>query len=644
MRLLLTALLFCLAAFGSSPALAREEILSFDIDVTVRKDGDLLVEENITVRAEGNEIRRGIYRDIPIGVLDDWGFWSKKGFDIVSIQQGGRDSPYHTETYSQEKIRFLRIYIGDADTYLSPGNYAYTLVYRTSRQLRYFAGFDEIYWNATGNFWTFPIRGATARVHLPEGAVAEQAAAYTGAYGASGGNYRSNGLGTESVSFSTTRALAPGEGLTIAVGFTKGVVPERSIGDGLTFFLDNFGVFVFAIGWIGVAAYFLVTWYRIGRDPPGETVIPLYHPPEGFSPAALSYLHFQEFKQIRRGSSRPLIGALLSLGVKKHIRIEEDAKGVITFHRLRGSTEPLSNGEAILIERLFGGGDKVTMNKAAGVRLISAHAALERTIKREYGDRFFRSNITWFVVGAIAAAVVTVLSLILQQPPDEGGVAIIAPVIFSALGWFGAFKGGAMLTASFPIGFQRLKGAALMAGAMVLLLIGLGLSQVSGLAVYGTGGVIIFAGVGGIIAFRYLLRAPTPLGAKIFSRIEGFMLYLTTAETDRLNLRDAPEMSEELFERYLPYAVALGVEKPWSDAFSAYLARFAPGEAAHTYQPAWYTGRNWSSASIGRVTGSAMAAMSSSIAAAMPAPKSSSGSGGGGFSGGGGGGGGGGGW
>jgi uncharacterized membrane protein len=201
-----------------------------------------------------------------------------------------------------------------------------------------------------------------------------------------------------------------------------------------------------------------------------------------------------------------------------------------------------------------------------------------------------------------------------------------------------------MLTASFPVGFQRLRGIALIAGAIILLLIGLALSQVSGYPLYRIAGLIIFAGVGSIIGFRHLLRAPTPLGAKIFSRIEGFMLYLTTAETGRLNLRDAPEMSEELFERYLPYAAALGVEKPWSDAFSAYLARIEPTQAAHAYQPGWYTGRNWSSASIGRVTGSAVAAMSSSMAAAMPAPKSSSGSGGGGFSGGGGGGGGGGGW
>jgi uncharacterized membrane protein len=140
----------------------------------------------------------------------------------------------------------------------------------------------------------------------------------------------------------------------------------------------------------------------------------------------------------------------------------------------------------------------------------------------------------------------------------------------------------------------------------------------------------------------YLLPAPTVLGAKIMSRIEGFKLYLTTAETNRLNLRDAPQMSEELFERYLPYAAGLGVEEPWSKAFSAHLARTAP-EQEREYRPDWYRGRDFSHG-ISNATRASVAAVSAAMVAAMPAPKSSSGSSGGGSSGGGGGGGGGGGW
>ncbi|MCB1476636.1 MAG: DUF2207 domain-containing protein [Rhodobiaceae bacterium] len=222
MRRLLAALLFCLAVAAAAPAFAREEILSFDVDVTVQTDGDLLVEENIVIRAEANQIRHGIYRDIPIGVMDDRGLWTADGFDLLGVQQDGKESPFHT----RRQGRFLRIYIGDADTDLSPGVYAYTIFYRMSGQIRFFDGFDEIYWNATGTYWSFPILGATARVHLPEGAVAQQVAAYTGARGDNGSAYVVSGGGTRTVSFRTTSGLAPGEGLTVAVGFTKGVVTK----------------------------------------------------------------------------------------------------------------------------------------------------------------------------------------------------------------------------------------------------------------------------------------------------------------------------------------------------------------------------------------------------------------------------------
>ena len=155
--------------------------------------------------------------------------------------------------------------------------------------------------------------------------------------------------------------------------------------------------------------------------------------------------------------------------------------------------------------------------------------------------------------------------------------------------------------------------------------------------------ILIIVGICMAALMLFLLGAPTIDGARVLSRIKGFKLYLETAETNRLNLRDAPQMSEELYERYLPYAAGLGVEEPWSKAWAAHLSRVAPGRE-HDYHPAWYRGNSWDSNSIGTATAASVAAVSAAMAAAMPQPQSSSGSSGGGFSGGGGGGGGGGGW
>jgi uncharacterized membrane protein len=138
------------------------------------------------------------------------------------------------------------------------------------------------------------------------------------------------------------------------------------------------------------------------------------------------------------------------------------------------------------------------------------------------------------------------------------------------------------------------------------------------------------------------LFAPTLEGAKVKSEIEGFKLYLSVAESERLNMNGRPDFTIDLYERYLPYAVALGVEKPWSKALEAHLATAMPGEVnSDTYHPPFYSGSGWSSgAAFG--AGAMASTLGSSFASAMPSQ--SSGSSGGGSSGGGGGGGGGGGW
>lgn len=139
----------------------------------------------------------------------------------------------------------------------------------------------------------------------------------------------------------------------------------------------------------------------------------------------------------------------------------------------------------------------------------------------------------------------------------------------------------------------------------------------------------------------YLLKAPSREGQQIRDQIAGFREYLGVAEEDRLNFMHPPKKTPELFEKFLPYAIALDVENEWGKKFAGVLAAAA---AAGTAGYAWYHGkRDWSRdpAGFSSHLGSAVA---SAISSASTAPGSSSGSGGGGSSGGGGGGGGGGGW
>jgi uncharacterized membrane protein len=142
--------------------------------------------------------------------------------------------------------------------------------------------------------------------------------------------------------------------------------------------------------------------------------------------------------------------------------------------------------------------------------------------------------------------------------------------------------------------------------------------------------------------FVFLLRAPTPAGRRVMDEIEGFRMYLGTAEQDRLEQMRSPRLTPEVFEAFLPYAFALEVQNGWCERF----ANEVPEEQRQQtqWQPGWYGGSSPGAGTMGRLAGGLAGAMTGAIAAASTAPGSSSGSGGGGSSGGGGGGGGGGGW
>src|SRR5262249_14754194 len=147
-------------------------------------------------------------------------------FEPESLTRDGGDEPYHSESHGNG----VRVYFGSESTLLDPGDYTYVFRYRTTRQLGFFADHDELYWNVTGNGWDFPIGTASANVSLP-GDIAPETLrldGYTGAQGAKGRAYSASADAPSHATFRTTHALAPREGLTIVVGFPKGIVAAPS--------------------------------------------------------------------------------------------------------------------------------------------------------------------------------------------------------------------------------------------------------------------------------------------------------------------------------------------------------------------------------------------------------------------------------
>ena len=282
--------LLAVAFAAAAPARAQgaEEIRLFESRIVVGEDGVLTVTETITVNAQWYEIKRGIYRDFPTRYYDkDTGLLHTASFEVVRVTRDGLEEPWFTESMGGG----TRVYIGDKNTYVPRGVHTYELVYRTGRQLRYFEDYDELYWNVTGNGWSFPIRVARAQVTLPPGAGVLQWSAYTGGYGSTEQNAQLLGQTRRTITIETTRRLGAHEGLTVAVAFPKGFIDEPDFNQQLAwFFRDHIGAILSFGALVVVFAYYLYAWLRVGRDPPKDIVVPRWDMPEGVSPALTHYI------------------------------------------------------------------------------------------------------------------------------------------------------------------------------------------------------------------------------------------------------------------------------------------------------------------------------------------------------------------
>ncbi len=572
----------CLAAvtlfsFFIPPVHAKERILNYSSEIQITAKGEIVVDEIIRVQAEGQQIRRGIYRDFPTDYKDPMGNHYKVDFTVVAVQRDGSDEPWHTEKRSNG----IRLYIGDANRVLSSGLHEYRIRYTTNRQLGFFKDHDELWWNVTGNGWMFPIEQASASITLPFRIPAEdyRLEAFVGRFGSTEQSARKAVVDGQTVVFSSSRVLRPEEGLSVVVAWPKGLISAPDLRQKLLWFArDNGAAIVLLLGLLAQLGWYLHSWNKVGRDPEEGVIIPLFAPPQGLSPAAVRYVKDMSFGR------HSFTAAVISLAVKGYVRIEEEGKEFTLFKEKPGEKPgenvaaggpKLTAGETAVLNTLLPGARKsIKMEQKNHSDFSQAQSLLKTALKKEYHGRLFHLNSGYLAPPAIMVLVCGLIAL--------------------------AFPG------SPPVWISYIVLSGLMLGL-----------------------------------FAWLLRAPTLAGRKIMDQIEGFRMYLNTAEQDRLDRMQSPRLTPEVFESFLPYAYALGVQNRWCRRFE----RELPEELRQQgYNPGWYSGQFHGMHALNHLGNDFGSAMSSAISSASTAPGSSSGSGGGGFSGGGGGGGGGGGW
>ncbi len=566
-------LIFLLIAPSSSPVTTKQLIID-DFHCNVIVLPDSSVDVTETIKAHFYGFGwHGLYRTIPVEYSTPQGFNYSLFLSIKSVT----DDNGHSLKYESSRDRHYRkfkIYVTDPDNSVKTINIEYTV----SDALRFFDDHDEFYWNVTGDEWTVPIRAASARIVLPEGTSNIRANPFTGAYRSRAQDADVEIAGNGAV-VRTRESLGIHEGLTVAVAFDKGFVHEPTAADKAILFLRGNWPLVLPI--FTFFAMFYIWWTK-GRDPRLRPIAAQYEPPDQLSPGEAGTLVDES------ADMRDITASIVDLAVRGYIVIEEHTKermmGLFkdkdynfTVQKDRSEWSKLKPHEQELLNGLFG----TAMNTVSMSTLENQFYKYLPGIK----NRIFESLVTH---GYYKRRPDTVRSSYI------GGGVVMGLIIV----WGGVWLAN-------QLGEQPF--AFIIAGIL------------SGLI---------------ICAFGWFMPAHTEQGTRALEGVLGFEDFLVHVESDRFNrMIKTPQM----FEKFLPFAMALGVEKNWSKAFQDILKE----------PPNWYRGSSFGPNFYAMSFVSDLNTMSSRASSVMTsAPRSSGGSGfgggggssGGGFGGGGGGG------
>jgi uncharacterized membrane protein len=505
-----------LVALPAFAAVRQIIIQHFDDEVVVGEDGTIDVTETIEARFSG-ENWHGLYRSIPVEYTNPQGLNYTLLIDHVSATDSdGRALKW--EQSSEGRYTKFKIYVPNAD------DSTHTIVfhYRVLDALRFFEDHDELYWNVTGNDWEVPIQSASAHIALPAGVTGLHAIAYTGAM-----NSRAQDAVLEvkdnSVDIHTTRPLSFHEGLTAVVGFDKGFVhPPSGATKFIQFLRSNIPLL------IPIIVFFVMfwLWWTRGRGPERQAIAVQYEPPDKLTPGECGTLVDNE------AAMRDITATLVDLAVKGYMTIEQRDENHLLglshskeyiFHLKKPPAEwtAARPHEQQMLSALFdnGASTDVKLSDLQNHFYTQLPGIRDSIFQALMGDNYY-----------------------LHRPDTV------------RQGYIGA---------GLAIGFLTVAGNVF-------------LSRATGIA----SPAWIIAGVASgvvICAFGYFMSARTVTGQRALEKVLGFEDFLGRTQKDQI---DRLEKTPDLFEKYLPYAMALHVEKKWVQAFSGIAMQ----------PPSWYQG------------------------------------------------------
>ena len=488
---------FAFALALPSRVLAAETIRDFSVAAAISVNRTLDVTESITYDF-GDTEHHGILRDIPVVYARDSGSYALH-LTVEQVTRDGSTEPYTTS----ESGNILEIKIGDANQTIT-GAHRYQIQYKTDRAINFFSDRSELYWNVTGNLWQIPIEQSSFTVTLPPQVKlsAVTSTCYTGAYGSTESGCKISQT-TTGFTVASNRVLMPDEGMTVVFGFPKGAIVEPTAMEKLLQTLaDNLSLIYPILALIVMGAL----WWRKGRDPRRQTVVPQYEPPRHLMPAVVAGASTEN------GVPREAVTAtIIDLARRGYLKIRFGEKSKVfgteqtfTFVKQKEDGSSIAPYERDIFDGLFSSGDEVDLADLQKQKFYTSVTAFQSHVTDE----------------------VTLMKVFTANPSLIRGGYLTAAFIVS---WALIFFGSASL-------FDTISMVA-------------------------TGLIIA--------VFGWFMPKRTIDGVNLLAEIEGFKWFLSVTEKDRLAFTDAPQRTPEQFQAFLPFAIVLGVEKKWAAQFAS---------------------------------------------------------------------------
>ncbi len=514
--IMMTALGVVALTWGGAPRAyaAADQIDRFDIEYVMQPSGILQAKETIVWRFGSNSGRHGIKRNFIVREKYDDTQDAVYTITNIDVSASGGVSDQWSRSDSEEndgRTEVLELKIGDPDRTISAATATYTLSYDVAGSMRTFPNeqppYDEFFWDALGTGNPL-IKEASITTRVPGGA--QELSCFAGPVGSTD-ECDSARIGSDDVATFTERDLAANSGMSIGVKIDPGLVTDNAPhlepdGSKLSA-AEKLGLGVMgAIGAVVVVGSPLVGWRwwrKNGRDQryaglaPGTTPLagqaahvvasdPDLPIPVAFSPPRIPVA---EAGLLIDGQvdTRETAATIVDLAVRGAIRVESQNDDDFRV-TLLDPDRAAAPHEMVLLTSLFGGqGPGATKDLATRGSMLSAHTAMRDSVRNQVAAR------GWF-----------------RKVPSATAT--------------GSFGFGAIVFGVF---------VALTVTPWILLVLVPVLPILITVAV---------------IRFKLRRGQRTADGRAVCDQVEGFKLYLATAEAEQLKF----EEGEDIFSRYLP--------------------------------------------------------------------------------------------